>query len=167
MTNSDPIGLWLAASVVVGVAAHVALAARSRRAYRRLREAYVGAISAAQHTGAVDALVRAQELHREFMRTMPPPGWLTGLGARLKAALVLCAGAGVAAMVATDRLPPAVAGVAVLLAIGLRRILFATALLLALFVATNMVSPPGRADRTPATAHSAAPNAPKALGRSR
>jgi hypothetical protein len=167
MTNSDPIGLWLAASVVVGVAAHAALAARSRRAYRRLREAYVGAVSAAQHTGAADALVRAQELHREFMRTTTPPGWLTGLGARFKAALVLCAVAGIAAMVATGRLPPLVAGVAVLLAIGLRRILLATALLLALFVATNMVSPPRRADRTPASVHSAPPNAPRALGRSR
>jgi Flp pilus assembly protein TadB len=167
MTNFDPIGLWLAASVVVGVAAHVALAARSRRAYRRLRDAYAGAVSAAQQTGAVDALVLAQELHREFMRTTPPPGWLTGLGARLKAALVLCAVAGVAAMVATGRLPPVVAGVAVLLAIGLRRILLATALLLALFVATNMVSPPRRAERTPATAHSAPPSAPKALGHSR
>jgi Flp pilus assembly protein TadB len=168
MTSSDPIGLWLAASVVVGLAAHVALAARSRRAYRRLREAYVGAVSAAQHTGAADALVRAQELHREFMRTRPPPGWLTGLGARLKAALALCAVAGVAALVATGRLPPVVAGVAVLLAIGLRRILLATALLLALFVATNMVSPPPRADRAPATAAlSAPPTAHKALGRSR
>jgi len=39
MTNSDPIGLWLAASVVTGLAAHVALAARNRRAYRRLRDA--------------------------------------------------------------------------------------------------------------------------------
>ncbi len=168
MTNSDPIGLWLAASVVVGVAAHVALAAHSRRAYRRIREAYVGAVSAAQQTGAVDALVRAQELHREFMRTTPPPGWLTGLGARLKAALVLCAVAGVVAMVATGRLPPVVAGVAVLLAIGLRRILLATAVLLALFVATNMVSPPRRSDRTPAAGLPSPPHAPpKALGRSR
>ncbi|ABC83043.1 hypothetical protein [Anaeromyxobacter dehalogenans] len=167
MTNSDPIALWLAASVVTGVAAHVALAARSRRAYRRFREAYVGAVSAAQQTGAADALVRAQELHREFMRTTPPPGWLAGLGARLKAALVVCAVAGVAVMVATGRLPPIVAGVAVLFAIGLRRILLATALLLALFVATNMVSPAGRADRTPVTAHSAPPDAAKALGRSR
>jgi hypothetical protein len=164
MTNSDPIGLWLAASAVVGVAAHVALAARNRRAYRRFREAYVGALATAQQTGAVDVLVRAQELHREFMRTTPPEGWLTGLGARLKAALVLCAVAGVAAMVATGRLPPIVAVVAVLLAVGLRRILLATALLLALFVATSMVSPPRRADRMPATAHSAPPNA---LGRSR
>jgi Flp pilus assembly protein TadB len=168
MTNSDPIGLWLAASVTTGVAAHVALAARERRAYRRLREAYVGAVSAAQETGAADALVGAQELHREFMRTTPPPGWLTGLGARIQSALVLCAVAGVAAMVATGRLPPVVAGVAVLLAIGLRRILLATALLLALFVATNMVSPPRGADRTPTTAFSAPPHAPpKALGRSR
>jgi hypothetical protein len=168
MTSSDPVGLWLAASVVVAVAAHVALAARSRRAYRRLRETYVGAVSAAQQTGAVDALVRAQELHREFLRTTTPPGWLTGLGARLQAALVLCAVVGVAVMVATGRLPPIVTGVAVLFAIGLRRILLATALLLALFVATNMVSPPRRAERTPAAGLSSPPHAPRtALGRSR
>jgi Flp pilus assembly protein TadB len=166
MTNSDPIGLWFAASAVVGVAAHVALVARSRRAYRRFREAYVGAVSAAQQTGAVDALVRAQELHREFMRTTPPPGWLTGLGARLKAALVLCAVAGVAAMVATGRLPPIVAGVAVLLAIGLRRILLATALLLALFAATSMLSPPRPTDGAPVAHLAAPPNAAKPPARS-
>jgi hypothetical protein len=164
MTSSDPIGLWFAASIATGIAAHMALAAQSRRTYHRLRETYVGAVSAAQQTGDAAALVRAQELHREFMRTTQP-GWLTGFGARLKAALVLCAVAGVAAMVATGGLPPVGAGVAVLLAIGLRRILLATALLLAVFVATNMVSP--RADRTPATALSAPSNAPKALARSR
>jgi len=167
MTNSDPIGLWLAVSVVVGIAAHVVLAARSRREYHRFREAYVAAVSAAQQTGAPDTLVRAQELHREFMRTTPPSGWFSGVGARLKAALVVCAVAGVAVMIATGRVPPIVAGVAVLFAIGLRRILLATALLLALFVATNMVSPPRRADRTRVTAHSAPPDAAKALGRSR
>jgi hypothetical protein len=149
MTSSDPIGLWLAASAATGVAAHVALAARDRRSYRRLRDAYVGAVSAAQETGAADALVRAQELHREFMRTTAP-GWLTGFGARLKAALVLCAAAGVGVMVASGRLPPVVAGVAVLLAIGLRRILLATALLVALFAATSVLSPPPPAARTSA-----------------
>lgn len=155
MTSSDPIGLWLAASVATGVAAHVALAVRARRSYRRLRDAYVGAVSAAQETGVADALVRAQELHREFMQTTQP-GWFTGLGARLKAALVVCAVAGIAAMVGTGRLPPVVAGVAVLFAIGLRRILLATALLLTLFVATGVLSPPRPADRTPA-AHVDAP----------
>jgi hypothetical protein len=155
MTSSDPIGLWLAASAATGVAAHVALAARNRRSYRRLREAYVGAVSAAQETGAADALVRAQELHREFMRTAAP-GWLTGFGARFKAALVLCATAGIGVMAASGRLPPVLAGIAVLFAIGLRRILLATALLLALFTATSLLSPPRPADRTPA-AHVDAP----------
>lgn len=144
MTSSDPIALWLAASLTTGVAAHVVLAARNRRAYRRLREAYVGAVADAQETGAAGALVRAQELHREFMRAMPP-GWLTGIGARLKVALVLCAAAGVAVLVATGRAPPILGGVAVLFAIGLRRILLATALLVALFVARSMVSPPAPA----------------------
>lgn len=149
MTNSDPIGLWLAASAATGVVAHIALALRDRRTYRRLREAYVGAVSAAQETGSADSLVRAQELHREFMRTTPP-GWLTGLGARVRAALVLCAVAGVATMIATGHLPPVVGGVAVLFAIGLRRILLATTLLLVLFAATAMLSPPRPVDRTPA-----------------
>ena len=149
MTDSDPIGLWLAASVATGLAVHIALALRDRRTYRRLRDAYVGAVSVAQETGAADSLVRAQEMHREFMRTTTP-GWLTGLGGRVRAALVLCAVAGIAVMIATGRLPPVVGGVAVLLAIGLRRILLATTLLLVLFAATAVLSPPHPTDRTPA-----------------
>ena len=48
------------------------------------------------------------------------------------------------------------------------RILLATALLLALFVATNMVSPPRGAERMPAAGLSSPPHAPRtALGRSR
>jgi hypothetical protein len=111
----------------------------------------------AHETGATDALVRAQELHREFMRATWP-GWFRSLGARLKAAFVLCAVVGVGVMVSTGRLPPVVAGVAVLFAIGLRRILLAMALLVALFVATSLLTPP-RPDRTPA-AHLATPRKP-------
>jgi hypothetical protein len=158
MTNSDPIGLWLAASVATGVVAHGVLAARDRRNYLRLRDAYVGAVAAARETGAADALVRAQELHREFMRASAP-WWLTGLAGRLKTALVVCAVASVAVMVGTGRLPPAVAGVAVLFTIGLRRLLLATALLLAVFVATSVLSPPRPAERNP-TAHLATPRTP-------
>lgn len=139
MTTSDSIVLWLAASIATGVTAHVMLAARSRRIYCRLRDAYIGAVSAAQQTGDVAALVRAQELYREFMRATEP-AWLTGLGARLKAAVVLCAVGGVAVMLGTGRLPPAMGGVAVLFAIGVRRILLATALLLALFAVTSLTS---------------------------
>src|SRR5690349_17898506 len=98
MNGSDPIGLWLAASVVTGVTAHAALAARDRRAYIRLRDAYLGAVSVVQETGAADALVREQELHREFMRATWP-GWFGALGARLRTALVLCAVAGLGVMV--------------------------------------------------------------------
>lgn len=155
MTISDPIALWLGASLTTGVAAHIAFAARNRRAYRRLREAYVAAVADAQETGAAGALVRAQELHREFMRAMPP-GWLTGLGARLKVALVVCAASGVAVLVATGRAPPILGGVALLFAIGLRRILLATALLVALFVASSMVSPPAPAQPASAS-HLVAP----------
>jgi Flp pilus assembly protein TadB len=165
MTSSDPIGVWLAASIATGLAAHVALAARSRRRYLRLREAYVEAVSTAQQTEDAAVLVRAQEPHREFMRTTQP-GWFTGLGARFKAALVLCAVAGVAVMVATSRLPPVVGGVAVLFAIGLRRILLATALLVVLFAATSVLSPPS-ASRAPSTHLSAPPQAAKAPARAR
>lgn len=164
MTISDPIGLWLVASVATGLTAHVALAARNRRTYHRLREAYVGAVTAAQQTGAANALVRAQELHRDFMRATAP-SWLTGLGARLRAALAVCGLAGVAVMVATSSVPPIVAGVAVLLAIGLRRVLLAAALLLALFAATSALAPLRPADRSVAArlsspSHAARPPAP-------
>ncbi len=141
MPHQDPIALWLGASLGAGVAAHVALTAWYRRDYRRLRSAYVGAVADAQETGAPDALVRAQELHRHFMRASLP-GWFAGLGARIRSAFVLCAIAGIAVMVATGRLPPAVAGFAMLFAIGLRRILLATALLVAIFVVTSLTSSP-------------------------
>jgi hypothetical protein len=149
MTTFDPIGLWLAASVLTGVTAHAALVVRDRRTYRRLRDAYVGTVATAQETGAADALVHAQELHREFMRATWP-GWFGDLGARLKAAFVLCAVVCVGLMVATGRLPPVVAGVAVLFAVGLRRLMLTTALLLALFAATAALSPPPPADHAPA-----------------
>lgn len=76
------------------------------------------------------------------------------LDARLKAAFVLCAVASVAVMVAAGRLPPVVAGAAVLFAIGLRRILLATAL--TPFVATSLLAPPRPADGTAAPPRSVA-----------
>src|SRR5689334_6792342 len=165
MNGSDPIGLWLAASVVTGVTAHAALAVRDRRAYLRLRDAYVGAVSAAQETGAPDALVRAQELHREFMRATWP-GWFRALGARLKAAFVVCAVAGLGVMVATGRLPPVVAGVAVLIAVGLRRILLGMALLVALFISTSLLTPPRPVDRAPSAHLAPSRTLPKPPARS-
>lgn len=141
MTHQDPIAVWLATSLTGGLAGHIAIAAWYRRSYRLLRTAYVGAVADAQQTGAAPALVRAQELHRQFMRASPP-SWISGVGAHVRAAFVFGAIAGVALMTATGRLPPAVAGVALLFAIGLRRILLATALLLALFAVTSLTSGP-------------------------
>jgi hypothetical protein len=141
MPHHDPIALWLTTTVAGGLAVHFAIAAWYRRSYRRLRAAYVGALTDAQDTGAADALVRAQELHRQLIRANPP-SWLAGLGAHLRSAFVLCAIGGVALLLATGRLPPVIAGVALLFAIGLRRILLATALLLVVFAVTSLTSGP-------------------------
>jgi hypothetical protein len=152
MAHQDPIAVWLVASVAAGLAAHLAIAAFYRRGYRRLRAAYVGAVAEAQETGAAGALVEAQELHRQFMRASPP-SWVTGLGAHIRTAFVLCSIACVALMIATGRLPPAIGGVALLFAIGLRRILLATAVLLAIFAVTSLTSVPAGRARLPSLSH--------------
>lgn len=156
MPHQDPIALWLMTSLASGLAAHVVIAVFYRRSYERLRAAYVGAVADAQETGAAGALVQAQELHRQFMRASPP-SWVAGFGVHVRGAFVLCAIAGVALMIATGRLPPVVGGVALLFAIGLRRILLATALLLALFAVTSLTS--GPAGRSEAAAHARAAHA--------
>jgi hypothetical protein len=156
MPHHDPIALWFAASAAGGLAAHVAIAAWYRRSYHRLHAAYIGAVTDARETGAADALVRAQELHRRFIRASPP-SWLAGLGAHLRSAFVLCAIGGAALMIATGRLPPLIASVALLFAIGLRRILLATALLLAVFAVTRLSS--GPAARPEPTSNSRAADA--------
>jgi hypothetical protein len=148
MAHQDPIALWLMTSLAAGLVAHLVIAALSRRNYRRLRAAYVGAVAEAQETGAAGALVQAQELHRQFMRASPQ-SWITGLGVHVRNAFVLCAIAGVALMIAMGRLPPAIVGVALLFAIGLRRILLATALLLAVFAVTSLASGPSRRAERP------------------
>lgn len=162
MAHHDPVALWLMTSVASGLAAHLVIAALYRRSYRRLRAAYVGAVAEAQETGAAGALVEAQELHRQFMRATPP-SWVTGLGVHVRSAFVLCAVGGVALMIATGQLPPVIAGVALLFAIGLRRILLATALLLALFTVTSLTSGSGARPaslRAPSAHAAPAPAAP-------
>src|SRR5512135_2393899 len=84
MLDHDPIALWVATSAAGGFAAHLVIAAWYRRTYRRLRDAYVGAVADAQETGEAHALVRAQELHRQFMRASPP-SWLSGVGVHIRA----------------------------------------------------------------------------------
>jgi hypothetical protein len=135
------VAIWLVASLLGGLAAHAAIAAWSCRSYDRLRAAYAGAVADAQETGRPNALVRAEELHRQFMRASPP-SWLAGFGAHLKAASVICGLVGLALMIGTGRLPPVLAGLVLLCAIGLRRILLATLLLVAVFVATSVTQGP-------------------------
>lgn len=135
------VALWLVASLLGGLAAHAAIAAWSRRSYERLRTAYAAAVADAQEISTPHALVRAEELHRQFMGASPP-GWLAGFGAHLKAASVICGLVGLALMIGTGRLPPVLAGLVLLCAIGLRRILLATLLLLAVFVATSLTHGP-------------------------
>jgi hypothetical protein len=125
------------------------------------------AISAAQETGAGDRLVHPQELHGDFMRA-PAPSWIAGLGSHLRVAFAICAVAGLAAMILAGRLPPVIVGIAVLFAIGLRRILIATALLLSLFAATSVVSsPPGQSSHEHASQLSARSHSHAAPARAR
>jgi hypothetical protein len=111
-------------------------------------------VADAQLIGDARALVRAQELHRQFMRARPP-SWVWGVGVHVRMALVLCALGGVALMIATGRLPPIVGGVALLFAIGLRRILLATALLLVVMAVTSLTFRPSSAPRPSASSRAA------------
>ena len=140
MFDHDPIALWFLTSLAVGVTAHVAAAWFYRRSYARLRGAYVAAVAHVQRTGGdPDALVRTQELHRQFMRARIP-SWALGLGVHLRNALVVGAVIGLALATALHRIEPVLVGVVLLFAIGLRRILLVTALLLAVFAATRLSS---------------------------
>jgi hypothetical protein len=140
MFDHDPIAFWFLTSVAGGLAVHVAAAWVYRRSYARLRGAYVAAVAHVQRTGAdPDALVRAQELHRQFMRARIPR-WALGLGVHLRNALVIGAVVGLALATAFHRIEPVLVGVVLLFAIGLRRILLVTALLLAVFAATGLSS---------------------------
>jgi hypothetical protein len=160
MAHHDPLALWLVTSLLGGLAAHVAIVAWYRRSYVRLRAAYTGAVADAQETSRPDALVRAEELHRQFMRASPP-GWLAGFGAHLKVASVICGLVGLALMIGTGRLPPVLAGLVLLCAIGLRRILLATLLLLAIFVETSLTNgPPALPAPRPAQVAKHAPPTP-------
>jgi len=140
MLDHDPIAFWFLMSVAGGVAAHVAAAWLYRRSYGRLRGAYVAAVAHVQRTGGdPDTLVRAQELHRQFMRARIP-SWALGLGVHLRNALVVGAVIALALVTALHRIEPVLVGVVLLFAIGLRRILLVTALLLAVFAATRLSS---------------------------
>lgn len=138
MFDHDLIALWFLTSLAGGVAAHVAAAWFYRRSYARLRAAYVTAVGHVQRTGNdPDALIRAQELHRQFMRARIP-SWTLGAGVHLRNALVVGAIVSLALATTLHRVEPVLVGVVLLFAIGLRRILLVTALLLAVFAATRL-----------------------------
>jgi hypothetical protein len=74
-----------------GLARHFAARRRHRRSYLALRRAYEDAVQEVRETdGAASAVVREQELHREFMRAYFPT-WLEGFGGRLRSTAKLCA----------------------------------------------------------------------------
>jgi len=76
---------------VVGLGRHFAARWRHRRSYLALRGAYQDAMREVRETGGDSgALVRGQELHREFMRAYFP-SWFEGFGRRLRSTAKLCA----------------------------------------------------------------------------
>jgi hypothetical protein len=131
-----------------------------RRSYGRLRGAYVAAVAHVQRTGGdPDALVRAQELHRQFMRARIP-SWVFGVGVHLRNAVVISAIIGLALATALRQIEPVIVGAVLLLAIGLRRVLAIAALLLALLAATRLSSQPHDRPAPTAVAWAERPRAP-------
>ncbi|MCM2333306.1 MAG: hypothetical protein NDI82_05095 [Anaeromyxobacteraceae bacterium] len=166
MTHQDAVALWFGTSLLAGIVAHVGVAAWHRRSYARLRRDYADAVADAQESGSAESLVRAEELHRQFMRVVPPR-WFAGLGAHFRAAFSISGLVAVGLMIVAGRLPPVFAGLALLFALGLRRILLGAALLLAVFVASSLLSPPRSSDRVPAAGVASASTPARAPARSR
>lgn len=166
MIHQDAVALWFGTSLVAGIVAHVGVATWHRRSYARLRRDYAHAVTDVQESCSAESLVRAEELHRQFMRA-GPPRWFAGLGAHFKAAFIISGMVAVGLMTVADRLPLVFAGLALLFALGLRRILLGAALLLAVFVASNLLSPPRSTGRAPAAALSSAPHPAGAPARAR
>ena len=76
---------------VAGISSHFLTRWRQRRRYVALRAACEDAVHVASlRAGDPVAMVRLQELHREFMRACLP-GWLDGLGRRLAGTAKTCA----------------------------------------------------------------------------
>lgn len=145
MAIHDPLGFWLLTSLLVGLAAHVAIVSWRRRAYAKLRAAYTSAVATAQESGSAEALGSTEELHRQFLRATPPT-WLSGLGAHVRAAFASCFIAGIAVMIGTGQFLPVLAGIAFFTAIGLRRILIGSILMLVLFASLSLTR--GNQDRS-------------------
>lgn len=166
MAHQDPVALWFGTSLLAGIVAHVGVAAWQRRSYARLRRDYANAVTDAQASGSAKSLVRAEELHRQFLRAVPPR-WFAGLGAQFRAAFIGSGLVAIGLMVAAGRLPPVFAGLAFLFALGLRRILLGVALLLAVFVTSSLLSPPRSPGRAPTAALASVPQQAGAPARPR
>lgn len=81
----------IAAVFGAGMALHFASSWAYRSSYGRLRNAYEVAVREVQRSGSHPAaVVRAHELHREFMRARPP-NWAYGVGRATRRMLKLCA----------------------------------------------------------------------------
>ena len=157
MPDLNGFAIWIGTGLVGGIAAHAAVVAWRRRSYSRLRHDYTLAVAEAQGTVSADAIVHAEELQRAFARAAVPDRW-DGLTSHLKSAFLVTGLVGGALLVLAGRLPPAVFGLALLLLLGLRRILVASALLLLAFVVSSLLSMPRTPDRPPAPAVSSAVN---------
>ncbi len=166
MAHQDAIALWFGTSLLAAVVAHVGVTVWRRRSYARLRRDYAAAVTDAQASASAESLVRAEELHRQFMRAVPAR-WFAGLGAHLRAAFIISGLVAAGLMVVAGRLPPVFAGLALLLAVGLRRILLGVALLLAVFVASSLLAPPWSPGQAPSAALASAPHQAGAPSRPR
>ena len=87
----ENLGLIIGGVFVAGLSGHFTSRRRHRRSYVALRDAYEEAVREVRESGGdADALVRGQELHREFMRAYYP-GWFEGFGRRLRTVAKVCA----------------------------------------------------------------------------
>lgn len=87
----ENLGLIVGGVFVAGLSGHFTSRRRHRRSYVALRDAYELAVREVRESGGdADALVRGQELHREFMRAYYP-GWFEGFGRRLRIMAKVCA----------------------------------------------------------------------------
>ena len=86
----DNLGLLVAGAFTVGVTGHFTARWRHRHRYFALRDVYEGALRDARESGGdTSAVVRWQELQREFMRASLPR-WLDGFGRRLLLMTKVC-----------------------------------------------------------------------------
>ena len=87
----ENLGLIISGIFIIGLSGHFTSRRRHRRSYVALRDAYEEAVREVRESGGdAAALVRGQELHREFMRAYYP-GWFEGFGRRVRTMAKVCA----------------------------------------------------------------------------